>query len=341
MVFDLGGTHFRAGVLDENDDIVRLSRLPAISRRTSRDPVPTLQNRLISHVVDTASDLAAATPTRLVGVSIGAAVNHTTGRVIGSGPLWGPTMCDFDLASLLGRARPDLTWTVLNDVTALATALLKQLPMDMVGLAAAATVSSGIAYRTIDLATGAVPVDPAHGLQGEIGHLPAEALWLGRRLAAPCDCGLERHVSSFSSGPGIVRLLRDDPDLAALSRSWADRDAPEHVVLAAFAGCVRAGDRMARLLLDAVTRPVAHVLLYQATLNPQVIRTVLSGGVVTAFGDDYLRSLLANLADMELYGVAPDYFPDRIALASPDGFSALRGAGLRARGATRRGDERW
>jgi len=340
IVFDLGGTRFRAGVLNEDDDVVQLRERPAIGLRTCAAPVPALQRQLVDYVVETAAELASASGVRTAGVSIGAAVNHTTGRVIGSAPLWGSALCDFDLVSQLQRACPGIRWTVLNDVTALATSLVKQVGTTSSDFAAAVTVSSGIAYRTIDLRTGAIPVDPGNGLQGEIGHLPAEAFWHGRRLDARCDCGAERHVAGFSSGPGIFRLIRDDPELADLASLWQGtslEEGPEAEMrlLEAFAERVRAADEIAESLLDTVTGPLAQVILYQATLNPQVTATVLDGGVVDGFGPAYLRSVLRNLQRFGLYAVSgqdPGYFSQRIRLGRGDGLSALRGAGLRARG---------
>jgi len=333
VVFDLGGTRFRAAVLDENDEIVRLRETPSIGRRNRVAPVPELQRQMLDHILETGKDLCANAGVRSVAVSIGAAVNHVTGRVVGSAPLWGSELCDFDLEGCLRRACPHLRWTVLNDVTALATDLLTESTAG--DFVAAVTVSSGIAYRAIDLRTGAIPVDPDNGLQGEIGHLPAEAFWRGRRLDARCDCGALRHVASFSSGPGIHRLLCDDPELAALTSDWADTAAPETDLLDAFCRRVHAGDPVAQQVLDTATRPLAQVLLYQATLNPQVAQTVLSGGVVAAFGSAYLDSVLRNLELLGLYAVSgqdADYFRRRVRLGRLDGLSALRGAGLRARG---------
>ena len=339
-VFDLGGTRFRAGLLDEDDRVVDLADAPAIGLRLRDESVPVLQQQLVSFLTDTAAAIAEAGATTLAGVSIGAAVNHTTGRVVASAPLWGPAVCDFDLVAALRHARPSIRWTVVNDVTALATALLKDLG-EARGLAAAVTVSSGIAYRTIDLETGAVPVDPRHGLQGEIGHLPVESFWQGRRLVARCDCGADGHLASFSSGPGIVRLLTGDPELSRLSSGWAPTTScgprAEARLLAAFAQRVRAGDTTARKLLDLVTAPLANVLLYQATLDPRVNPTVITGGVAAGFGSNYLDSLLRNLAGLQLYGVAhidADYFARRLRLGPDDGLCALRGAGIRARGGT-------
>ncbi|HWG98839.1 MAG TPA: ROK family protein, partial [Pilimelia sp.] len=266
-------------------------------------------------------------------------VNHVTGRIVGSAPLWGPAVCDFDMAAALRRACPGIRWTVINDVTALATALIKDLAGAR-GPAAAVTVSSGIGYRTIDLDTGEIPTDRRHGLQGEIGHLPVELFWQGRRLHARCDCGADRHLASFSSGPGIVRLLTGDPDLGRLTAEWtsspaADNAQTEAVFLAAFAQRVHAGDPTAQLLLDLVTQPLAQVLLYQATLNPQVAPTVVTGGVAAGFGPTYRDSLLRNLARMPLYGVSHrgrDHFTRQLRLGPDDGLCALRGAGVRARG---------
>ncbi|MFJ9517218.1 ROK family protein [Kitasatospora sp. NPDC101801] len=334
LVLDLGGTWFRAGVLTADGTVVAQRRDPALTVTTHPGSVTGLQHRITDWLVRTADalapGLAAIGGAPLCAVSLGAAMNGLTGEVLGSAPLFGSASTSWWPAAELATRRPGLRWSVVNDVSALAYALLVDTALPRHGKAAALTVSTGIAYRTIDLATGHVPLDPHHGLQGEIGHLPAQLTWEGRPVAAHCDCGAPDHVAALASGAGIGRFLRSLP-----AETWGGRTGPGTDPVAAFTDRAAAGHPGALRVLDAVTLPLARVLLAQATLDPEVGLTVLTGGVVDGLGDVYLDSLLRNLAQPGPYGIADrdrDYFTGRIVRGRPDGLTALRGAGVHARG---------
>lgn len=331
-VFDIGGTWFRAGVLTGDGSVTGLRRLPANGGKTGSGTVAGLQRCIVDWLVRTVDEIRDERPEPVdtCAVSLGAAMNHSTGEVFGAAPLFGPARTSWWPAVELAARRPDVRWTVVNDVSALAYALLADDSLGRSGSAAAVTISTGIAYRTIELATGRIPVDRTYGLQGEIGHLPAELLWDGRALTLPCDCGAADHVSSYSSGRGIEQLLHHLP-----AETWGGTEAtPGTGAVPAFSGAVATGHPGALRVLDAVTEPLARVLLTQACLNPEVERTVLTGGVVDSLGDAYLESLLGHLNRLGLYGMSdrdPQYLAGRIVRGRSDGLNALRGAGIHAR----------
>ncbi|MFI9326070.1 ROK family protein [Kitasatospora sp. NPDC052868] len=335
VVFDLGGTWFRAGVLVDGDTVAALRRHPAVTRAAAPATAAVLQQRIVDWLVRTLDEIRLEWPTALdlCAVSLGAAMDGRTGHVVGSAPLFGSERTDWWPARELSARRPDARWSVVNDVSALAYALLGNDRLDQRRQAAAVTVSTGIAYRTIDLASGRIPLDREHGLQGEIGHLPAQLHWDGAPVTARCDCGAPDHVASFSSGAGIGRFLRSLPAAVWGGTDTANRSTAQ--TLASFGGLVAQGHRGALRVLDAVTLPLARVLLAQAALNPEVEHTVLTGGVVDNLGDAYLASLLRNLNQLGLYGISDrdqGYFARRIVRGQPNGLNALRGAGVHARG---------
>ncbi|MEV0279778.1 ROK family protein [Streptomyces sp. NPDC050610] len=329
LCLDLGGTWFRSGLLDENDELHPLSKTPALSVRTHDKPPAELQAMLVDHIVATATRARAAHGRTALAISLGAAINGRTGLVIGSAPLWGPGRHPLALGRVLTERLPHSPIRVINDVSALAHTLRARRDHPPgTRKAAAVTVSSGIAYRTIDLASAHIPLDHRHGLQGEIGHLPMPVHWRGRPLRAVCDCGGADHVSAFSSGRGIAELLRTLPEAAPF------RTAGPRSALAAFTRSAARGDAPSGELLDLFTLPLARVLLHQATLDPEVSATYLFGGVVEGLGDAYLRSLLKNLDDLGLYEIsAADeaYFARRVFLGAADGLAGLKGAGLHLR----------
>jgi 2-epi-5-epi-valiolone 7-kinase len=335
IVLDLGGTWFRAGFMHSDDRVEMLLRERAISIASKPWPVADLQRGLVDFVLESVEHVGRlieknhGPATRNVSVAIGAAIDMTTGKVLASAPLWGAEGCGLDLAAILDQSKPEFTWRVVNDVSALAVALLKQPRPAGVAGAAALTVSSGIAYRSIDVRTGKIPYDRTYGLQGEIGHLPTDISWRGRRLDMVCDCGAQSHVSSISSGRALPALLNALPEAARFT------DTGESEVRERFGRAVALADPLAIELLDLFTLPVARAVLYQATLNPGIAWTVLNGGVVLGLAPHYLNSLLRNLNTLGLYRISdedPTYFSRRIVMGNSDGLDVMRGAGIYFRG---------
>lgn len=340
--FDIGGTWFRSALVDAGGTIGAALRRPAINYRDHPDLSPSaLQAALVDWLSTEADRLCAVAGRPLAAaVSLGAAVDHRSGLVLGSGPLWGPLGGSFDLAGALAASRPSVRWTVVNDVTAALLDCMNDPGIRAAGPATGRimliTVSTGIAARTAEIATARVPVDPVCGLQGEIGHLPVSVSFAGRRWRRRCDCGGADHLNAFTSGRGIAGLLNDirteAPEALAGSPLLADGADGTR-----FAAAVLSGDRPARALLDAVTRPLADILRCALTIDPEIGRIVFTGGVVHALGRVFLDSLSGGFADGGLYQITerePDFFASRLSLARDDDASGLRGAALAARAAS-------
>ncbi|CAM5575558.1 hypothetical protein SFUMM280S_02665 [Streptomyces fumanus] len=194
-VIDVGGTHLRRAVWSPGRGVREVTRRPSPSMRTHPgEPVPALQRRMADALCE-----ALGPHDTVAGVSFGAALDHRGGTVYASAPLWGGHSGSFDLLGAVRARRPDVRWHIVNDVTAAllhaASAPHRRGHRKLL----LATVSTGIACRTLDLRTGTVPVDGA-GLQGEIGHLPAA-------LAVP-------GASGFRQMPGL-RRPRTDPEAPA------------------------------------------------------------------------------------------------------------------------------
>ncbi|CAM5280617.1 ROK family protein [Streptomyces fumanus] len=357
-VIDVGGTHLRRAVWSPGRGVREVTRRPSPSMRTHPgEPVPALQRRMADALCE-----ALGPHDTVAGVSFGAALDHRGGTVYASAPLWGGHSGSFDLLGAVRARRPDVRWHIVNDVTAAllhaASAPHRRGHRKLL----LATVSTGIACRTLDLRTGTVPVDGA-GLQGEIGHLPAALAVPGasgipadagtptaptdpEAPAAPapdaptpvplCDCGRPGHVAAYASGPGINRLAaaaRDrDPrrwDRSELGRRTAAGEEFEPALRAA----LDAGDPLARDLLATATAPMAGVLRTALCLDPEIDETVLTGGVVHGLGHHYREALLAHLDRAGLYltsDLAPDWIERRITLAGPGEADPLAGAGIAA-----------
>lgn len=311
--FDIGGTwlRFRSGG--------HTVRRPAPSRLNHPTlSVEDLTERLLDEL--TGPEVSAG---RVV-VSLGAAMDDLTGRVHGSGPLWGSGTPGRDLVAELAQRRPDISWHVYNDVTCAVTDLAAGRGAVLPGAphVAYVTVSSGIALKTADLTTRTIAVDP-DGFQGEIGHLPAalpaglEPVVHTRLLELPCPCGGAGHVSSVAAGPALPRVAR------VLGMSGFDP--------ARFPERVAGGDAEATLLLDVVVHPLAQAIRWLTAIDPLVALVVIGGGVAEGLGTAYQRALERHL-DREAGYTAPSGRHATLAVPAHGEIDPIRGAALLADG---------
>jgi 2-epi-5-epi-valiolone 7-kinase len=266
---------------------------------TSRFPtadVSSLQDMLVEYLVGEARRLSEAEETNLVAVSLGAAIDAGTGRIVGASPLWGPTEpLDFDLYGRVVDALPACSWTIENDLTAAALGVAMRPEFAALRRLAVVAVGSGLAMRTIEPGSGRISMSKHSGLQGEIGHLPASFAFGEGGWSVRCPCGGFNHLSSFASGQGIAYLLKE---LGNAGCEWLARDPTP----AQLSRAVRAANPEAREFLDAITDPLAQALLAVLAIDAEVERLVLVGGVVDGLGDAYMRSLLTNMSRHGLYG---------------------------------------
>lgn len=346
IVFDIGGTWFRRAVLTPAGELVALTRRAAINyKNTPHSTVHSLQGGLVDYIANEVHRLRAELPReelRLVGISMGAALNAHTGLILNSGPLWGPACEPFDLLAALRKREPGIEWTIVNDITAALLRYARLYERDSLSKLLLVTVSTGIGCRVYDARSQTVPVDRLYGLQGEIGHLPIAFEYKGRPIELQCDCGGLNHMNAFCSGRGIEALIRVLATLYAQDSQAsllldAVQGVPEHLRFEHFAKAVADDDAFARDILDSVTLPLARMLLNLFTLDPEVERVILAGGAVHTLGEKYLNSLLSHLDAIGLYQISqrdPSFFRRQIWLGLPDDNAGLFGAAIAAKSHT-------
>ncbi|MBZ9737139.1 ROK family protein [Mesorhizobium sp. CA18] len=335
-VFDIGGTHFRSA-LWSNGQLGSVTRRPAINYLNTAHHSPVeLQEALADYLVTETErlQLESENPIKHVGISLGAPVNACSGCVLKSGPLWGPRSGSFELQAALTSRRLDIRWTVANDVTAGLVSHIQTCDPGRDSRILFVTVSTGIGSRLYDFARGGVPVDPVHGIQGEIGHLKVEAFFRGTRLKSTCDCGGCDHLNAYSSGRGVLKLLRElsslSPEALAVSTMAAARDEDDDTMLAAFSRGVASADALALDVLATITRPLATIFSAVLTHDPLLGSIVLTGGVVDALEPAYSASLDRQFRNHGLYQITEcdsSYFSRRLRIVSPGNLSGLIGAG--------------
>lgn len=342
VVFDIGGSLFRSGVYTADGRLVGVGDQAATSHRSApHKAARELRRDLVDYLLGETARLRQTFDMQhlpVASISLGAALDANTGMVLGSGPLWGNDSSPFDPLEETRARMPDISWHLVNDITA---ALLRhaadrrfRTPRRM----ALVTVSSGIGCRTYDFRSRSVPVDREFGVQGEIGHIPISFTFEGQRFDLRCDCGGLNHLNAFCSGHGIAAVLREiakhqAADFTASRLSAACRGQPEALLAPNLTKAVVERDAFAMKVLDAITQPLAAMLVHLFTLDPEIECLVLTGGVIQGMGTDYLESVLRNLDALGLYQVTtrdPSFFRRRVRLGICDGHSGLIGAAVAA-----------
>jgi predicted NBD/HSP70 family sugar kinase len=336
IVYDIGGTYFRSALWSDG-------RLSHVHRSASinylntphNDPIE-LQFALVSFLVKKYELLTHLTGEALLPgvVSLGAPVDAFTQLVRQSGPLWGPKAQDFDLLAKLHEILPRTEWVVVNDVTSSLWYFKSTMDMSSTTKICIVTISTGIGSRTFDGARNGVPVDPVHGIQGEIGHLKVVPQFRGRNLHFTCDCGGMDHLNSISSGRGILNILRAlpkmVPDRLSSTVLYDIDELDDDAVLTRFRDGLLGSDAVAIDVLESSVKPLAEILVTILTHDPLISKIVLIGGVVDGLGELYLRQLNRVVRDLGIFHILPidpTYFSEKIIWALDSTDAGLLGAG--------------
>jgi glucokinase len=337
-VFDIGGTWFRWGLYGPGDDLQLAQRAQAINYLSHPTwSAADLQLALARFVVDRARQLreTAGADLRLASIALGAPINANDMTVLGSGPLWGPNAKPFSLYQHLCEMQPDFEWHVFNDVAALLAPYMD----NSAGYRRTMliTVSSGVGSRLYDHRSRKIPYDATHGVQGEIGHLVYPFELDGKLIRRQCECGGWNHINAFASGRGIASLLRDLPALSSIYGSLFEddiaswREAGDAYRLQAFQAQIERESEDAQRLLDAFVTPLSRTLAAALSIDPEIDRIVITGGVAQGLGEHYRESLRRTFLRDGLYQITdfdPDYLTRRLLWESSDDYSGLRGAGV-------------
>lgn len=338
MVFDLGGTWFRWGRYSQSHGLAECRRVPAVNYLSHPHlNAVDLQETMVEFIAARVKEMRGGNygDIKVVGVSVGAPVNAHNGIVLGSGPLWGPMAASFPLRERLQEELPEIAWHVINDIAALlAPYMLEDASFSKTMLV---TVSSGIGSRLFDHINCRIPYEEKHGIQGEIGHLPCTFELGGRWIERRCECGGRNHLNAFASGRGIASTLATLPSFDAAyidilpesPAAWVQAD--DNYRLKALQVALRKGNSIALALLDTFVTPLTRVLATALTLDPDIERIVMTGGVVHGLGKHYRDSLQRTFLRDELYQITasdPTYLTRRLYWEEPDDFSGLRGTGV-------------
>ena len=269
IAVDIGGTHLRAAQYQPDNP-----RPLAHERVLARTDQPGLYDRLQALI-------RSVWPSHEAVLAIGAAapgpLDPHAGVILKTPNI--PEWRDFPLAQ---RLSTDFGVPVFLDNDGNAAALGEW----MFGVARGhhhvlyITVSTGIGAGVI---TDDRLIRGFHGLATELGHVIIDP------DGPPCNCGFNGHLESFSSGPAIVRYVREELDKGAGSTLKRDQDLDPRTI----AEAARQGDPLA---LAAYRRAGEYLGIAVAgflhAFDPSM---VIFGGGVSLVGSLLFDSFHASL----------------------------------------------
>lgn len=321
IVFDVGGTYLRSGVLFADGKLGRVER-QRLESHVDGYEAAAIWNEIVEAIVDFVEELApCASPSAPLVVAFPGPV-AAGGRVLSAPSLIGSRGCPYDFGRELGH-RTGRPVHLLNDLSAAAWYVGTQTDANRFMVV---TVSSGIGSKIYDRSQSPAVLDQIP-YAGEIGHLVVN----DAADAPVCDCGGRGHLGAIASGRGIERAacrtaLRDPEEFG---RSLCAREFgaqagrltnEDHLVPAAVQG-----DEWALGIIRSCTVPLARALC-TVLLGAGLDEVAVIGGFAQRLGQPYLRILGEEFARIATYEPLGEDPAKRIWLAKAGEETCLLGA---------------
>ena len=301
LVYDIGGTHVRAGRYDPRSG--RLTEYVRVRTPERSGDHEQQKAALLDVIRDAGRRVSDGAAFDRVGVAFAGPVSEE-GVILSAPTIFGPVpgRALEDLSHELTSAWPRTQVQILNDVTAAGYRFLTRPDEDFCVI----TVGSGIGSKIFLLGR---PSLGTGGWGGELGHLRIDD-----SLDAPfCDCGERGHLGGIASGRGALalahRVRASDPSTLTsedLARAFHDEVPWAVSVIRTAAGSL--GRVMATLHLGLA-----------------LPRFVVYGGFAGALGEPY-RLLLVEAAQAASWRTGDDW-SRMVELAPNDDLSGLIGTG--------------
>ena len=323
LVYDIGGTNLRGAVYRVESGTVGAKIVRPTPNRVSSPAASTgqLYRELLKNIASISREIAEREAISAVSIAFPGPIDRD-GRIVSAPGIWGSNPSGpIDILPDLRLLWPDLPVYICNDLTAAGYRYLEKNDDSF----CVVTVSTGIGSKVF--INGEPQLGP-NGTGGEIGHVKV----LFTDQAPVCDCGERGHLQALSSGPAVLRTIRQQariqPQQFETSLLSRIHDRPETISNRSIAEAFRAADPFTVAILKQSVRPLAAILT-TLHLALGLERFVLIGGFALALGEPY-RLTLVNFAD-ELCWQCRTGWDEMIPFGSDDDLSGLIGAGRFAR----------
>ena len=308
LVFDIGGTNFRAALVRDHAVVWQETRpTPGFVRGLAQDEITAQLVQLIAECIDAHRD-----EVDRVGVAFPGPV-AADGSVVKSPVVHGPAFAGpLPLRALIEEATGLSDVVVTNDMTA--AAYRYALLYDAFCLV---TVSTGIGNKVM---VNGRPLIGPHGEGGEIGHAAATGL----DFEIPCDCGCgTNHLCAISSGRGVVNVANVFKEERLSAEFEASSVASQPLSERVIARGADAGDAFCCAVIDTCTRPLAQALC--VLLNAIYLRkVVMIGGFYFGCGY-YHESLVRAIEELGVMGRTAEELHGLVVAGESDDLNGLLG----------------
>ena len=324
LVLDVGGTWLRTGIFSNGALIADNKKLISLIRETSD-----FFSDFIRSIIETIYDYKKLSHFDEVVISLGACLNHHTGEIYYSAPLFGETRLNVDFREILTKKITfPLKISIINDVSALCYAYDYFDHAKNLTHVAVLTISSGIAMRRFDVKSKKVIVDQPLGLQGEVGHLPVyNPFFSPYNKQIFCECGGANHTAAYSSGKGLDHIITNYLDASVNSCELIKELFLKHKIGAlALKEALQANSPDAEMLLNIVAYPIAYIIVLIFCISPEIDRLFISGGMVETLGS-LLEQRIFKLISEIAYVYDEPFYRRRVLFFENSSTFGLIGAG--------------
>lgn len=326
IVFDLGGTYLRCGVLDHLGELQHLRKHRIESFLHGHRP-EVVWEKVISLLINYTKEVERNFPPDAPIVLSFPGPIAKPSKILSAPTLVGETSFLPDLATTLAK-HTGRNINIINDVSAAAWYISHVTDANRFLVV---TISSGIGSKIFDRNHSAGVLDDIP-YAGEIGHVKIDNIHNGLM----CDCGGKGHLGAISSGRGIERFARykahEQPEIFFKSTCYSkfggeinNLTNEHHIVPAALIG-----DKWALQIIRECTHPLAKIML-QLIMAIGLEKIVIIGGFALSLGKVYLEILRSLLVESCDYSVIVDKIDDMIFLGSIKEEACLEGAAIYAR----------
>ncbi len=325
IVIDIGGTHIRCAVADENASLLHVQKKRVASFLLGHSP-----DRVWEEIIDIIAAYEQGFRNMVpkeaqIVISFPGPIAHPS-HILSAPTLVGKDAEMPDLQSEIAKRTGRATY-IINDISAAAWHISRTMTADRFLVV---TVSSGIGSKIFDRLHPRGVLDDAP-FAGEIGHIKIDA----SPDAPVCDCGGRGHLGAIASGRGIERFarlqakqdkMRFDQSACVTTFHGAAHTLTneEHIVPAA-----KMHDAWALDIIRRGTGPLARALLL-LTAGLGLDRIAVIGGFAVSLGTIYLDILRNEMMDSCDFEILSSKIPDLLTMDSAHEEACLQGAAIYA-----------
>lgn len=280
---DIGGTHFRLAIVDDQGRFESILKFPSESHRGPKGLIDKVISAIIA--VDRTEELTG------IGIGIAGAVNHLKGEV-----KFSPNMPGWDHIALADIIAAEAKKPVVidNDVNLIALGEKWKgagRPYEnFICIALGTGVGGGLILNS-DVWRGC-------GTAGEIGHMTID------RNGAHCNCGNYGCLETVASATGLMRLVRQEWGQQKTGLLVERFFSPENITPRILANAAKEGDSWAKALFEELGKALGVALA--STMNLLCLDAVIIGGGIAESWDLFIGSLRAEYLRRVMPGTKPD-----------------------------------